>query len=710
MVDKKTTVSIKMKAEGAEKAHKDIKKAFGAIDTKGTTKGLKQLDHWIGQVGRQLRGLEAGFKTLNRNIRMDAGVASTKEFTKEIERLERQIESLTKAKEKDAAADDKRQRRRSFGMGVMQGAGVGEYFPEKELRANVAGRMVGRAGRGAAGMVGAVGQSFTGGMFSGVGGVSAGIAALPGGGLVSGQIQAGAAAAQQNLAMQRSRMGFRQFQAGDIMDRANAAGSRSLAAALASGSVETMGKYNARAMDAEYTARESAMAVPDRDFGRSLAIARIKKGTKGGNYADATATFEGNSETMQKHMIASAVKEFRDKDMKKRQENADKLGPEAYRKTLAEGKRARDSAYASGKQGVLNSASLGLRGAGAKYLGVSENQALQFASGMLQAGGGGAGQLVNKDGSAAGMTKTAMAASTGYGISGDISGAFLRGQKGGGAGKGAEKDFVNAMRSAVSLGLKGSDLTNYMRQTAQGIQAFERTGLPINDASIAGMGRQLQGRGMGGTRSETVSRGLMGVAQNVGMQGPQSAIEMLMMQDMFGFTGEGGVDEMAATMKKMRKGKVDKGGLKKFIESIKGGATGGAAELQVMQAFGSMGIPVGDVEGLLNDDPMAMRKVQKQLENSAKVSSGAIRRKGTAPGQMQRQAGLENMTADAGGKVLTPIQNLEEASKEMLKNFTSFSNVADTVSKQILKTTEDIGPLIADIATSLEYIVSMGKK
>ena len=89
MVDQKSTVSVKLKAEGAKKAHKDIKKAFDAIDTKSTTKGLKQLDHWIGQVGRQLRGLEAGFKTLNRNVRMDAGVDSTKEFTKEIEKLEK---------------------------------------------------------------------------------------------------------------------------------------------------------------------------------------------------------------------------------------------------------------------------------------------------------------------------------------------------------------------------------------------------------------------------------------------------------------------------------------------------------------------------------------------------------------------------------------------------------------------------------------------
>ena len=98
MARKETTVVVKGKGEGWQPLHREVKKTYDAMDPKAVNKGFKQLEHFIGQVTRQVRGLEKGFKDLNQSIRMDRSTQEVKKLREEIAKLKHKIDV-------DSAAD-----------------------------------------------------------------------------------------------------------------------------------------------------------------------------------------------------------------------------------------------------------------------------------------------------------------------------------------------------------------------------------------------------------------------------------------------------------------------------------------------------------------------------------------------------------------------------------------------------------------------------
>lgn len=93
------------------------------------------------------------------------------DLSKSVLRLGHAIEEMGKRSKRsgDGGGGDgednrpRRKKRRGFAMGVLQGAGFGEYFPDEGLGANVAGRMVGRGARGLAGSASSLASSSYGG-------------------------------------------------------------------------------------------------------------------------------------------------------------------------------------------------------------------------------------------------------------------------------------------------------------------------------------------------------------------------------------------------------------------------------------------------------------------------------------------------------------------------------------------------------------------
>ena len=158
--EKKTKVVVETEARGFAKTRREAKQTFEAMDPKEHVKGYKQLGFQVSEVGRQMRGLVAGLRAANKLLRVDDGKKGMADMRKEVEKLRGELEKLQKLGGGGGAGGGagKSGNRRGFAMGILQGSGFGEYFPEQGFGANVAGRALGGAGRRAGGVASAFGS------------------------------------------------------------------------------------------------------------------------------------------------------------------------------------------------------------------------------------------------------------------------------------------------------------------------------------------------------------------------------------------------------------------------------------------------------------------------------------------------------------------------------------------------------------------------
>jgi hypothetical protein len=199
MADKRTRLIVEAQAKGFEPAARAVTKVSAGLKTVADRgKDLTALDKTVGRTTGQFARMGAQVEKLNRLFKSRDGVAQMAAMAKATEAVTRAVEALSAAKEREHGNEEKRRRRReslSFSRGVVQGMGIGEYFPEETPRGfarNVAGRM---AGRMAGGVAGAVSPLAGGGGFMGA------LGAIPGvGGAVAGAVGAGLGAAQGALA------------------------------------------------------------------------------------------------------------------------------------------------------------------------------------------------------------------------------------------------------------------------------------------------------------------------------------------------------------------------------------------------------------------------------------------------------------------------------------------------------------------------------
>lgn len=650
MAERRTTVVVEAKARGFEKTQREVKKTFGQLDTRELTKGFKQLTFLVREMGRQVSGLTSGMKEANRAFRMRDSVQGTQRLGEEIDRLRAKVESLTQAKKRDDEVDRRRANRQGFAMGVLQGAGVGEYFPAQGFTANVAGRVLGGGVRRAAAF-GAV-------PFTGTQGLIQGLSGIPiVGGFLAGQAQNAMGAASEALGVRQQMMGIRALSTAPAPDYA-AIRRRAERRAPQLGE----GEVRRRAREAYVS------GLPDLS---------TRPGILASLFGDAP-----DPEVERARLAAVSVSQARE----------DVASINRARKRAA-GTRAVSRAARGPFQEALT--------AGVRFGGMGPQQSIQFAQSLLQMAGGSIQALGR------GRITQAIAAQTRLGIGADVSGAFVRGQREGmgGVRAGGPDAFMAALRGGMSLALEGSDLTAYMRQMASQIMQWDSTGMPLNVRSAVAMSQALVGA-LGGVRAARVAGGIRTAGQRISKTGPTSAEQFLMLRDLYGLQAGASGEEFASALMRAEAGDFSPEGLQKFTARarIPGKENMSALVLRDMFARGGVDMTISEAKKILaggGGTPAGSIQAAQKRAEGFDLQKEAAR---ILDPQLRAKAGRELGRFGAGERLLPTLSNMEKASNNMLKNFSRFSKEMNAVTSVFRDMSDEVTVLVGRFRRVLDDV------
>lgn len=360
-----------------------------------------------------------------------------------------------------------------------------------------------------------------------------------------------------------------------------------------------------------------------------------------------------------------------------------------------------------------------VRRQGQRLAGISEQQAIEAMSGVLQRGGG-----FIEEARKQGMVKAGFAAQTAYGVGPEVQGAFLQaGRRGGavGAQGRAGEAMTEAISQGLSLGLQGSELQDYMAQMANDISSWKTTGLPINPRSIQQMGAAVAGTGLGGIRGAAIGHGLAQAGQNLAAGGVQDTVDLMMLQTMGGYKGGGMEEYEKAQIQLEQMGGAngwDADTLKDLTGQLMKAGGGGATGRQVVQqALRRKGVQ------MTKGETMAFTKAQlapetmtdTEREQYAKVQGEM---KAGAKGAPQDAAGLEGQALDVmkryGGHIQTAaslqnqqnaignafLESLQKLQKSALNINKSFEDVAKKPVDFLATGIKDLTDSIRGLTTS----------
>jgi hypothetical protein len=295
-----------------------------------------------------------------------------------------------------------------------------------------------------------------------------------------------------------------------------------------------------------------------------------------------------------------------------------------------------------------------ITGAGAGLAGMAKPEAMQFAAQIAQIGGGRAIDMP-KD-----FFRTAFAARTLYGVGPEATGAFMQaGRRGGlvgGAGRGGEA-LAETIGQATAIGLEGSEINDFLSVIAGGIQDWKRTGIQINAGAITGIARGV-GAAVGAVRGMAIARGMQAAATGMSARGPQTTLDLMMMQAA-GYRG-GGAGEFEAAQIAIEKGLTSDQWnviLKRLIRQGGGAETG---RLYAATMFRQAGItmPASEMAKLAQEGIGEVPGAPKAKVTGAELIERAP--KALDP-FLVRQAAITNKQLAAGQKMLTATQNTADS-------------------------------------------------
>lgn len=598
---------------------------LGKVDFKGAKKELGDLqDHLSGLQQEQVAVTKVmadmadktsePYQKLKDHLKGISGEART---------TSRRIEHLTRAfsaqfEEAKRAAEQAEKARGAFVQGLAQG---GLPFPAPFLqRGPGMGRQVAGMAIGKGIMGGARGaQAMGGAMFGGVGGLAQAMQALPGGGVLSGQFMTAAQYAQQNIQWQRTKLGMAPYMedVGQMQERGDYLTQRSARLKSARSKKEKADVELEQAQDQlrtlgiaaqhmyrqkrEKEARAEILSPEgEKVFQKGKGIADkakdaliaygdtvdatlelVKKGDLWGAVTGKGGDIAAKKEIERRELLTTSKGEMKSIEEldKKRDEVYDKMDKRRKKSLKADADYRKELSKASKKYGAGPFRDVGALGVG--LMGVGKPEAAQFVGGMIQAGGGFAGEAREQ-----GMLGTSMAAKTLFGAGPEVSGAFLQaGRRGGmvGGGGRAGGAYTDAIAEGLRMGFEGSEMTNYLQQMAQGIQSFQATGIPINPKSITTLAGDITKSGITGTRAMAMAQGLTGGLQQIGQRGIRSGLDHIMLQLVGGYQG-GGAKEYRAARARMQDlaGTVQGGG----VEDVAAQSTIMGALRQLMKFAG----------------------------------------------------------------------------------------------------------------------------
>jgi len=370
---------------------------------------------------------------------------------------------------------------------------------------------------------------------------------------------------------------------------------------------------------------------------------------------------------------------------------------------------AQDAAAASARFRALYGMSGGdFAGLGVRY-GMDQTELTRFASEVARSRGGTIGAM-----GAGGGTQAALAASV-LGIDAGTSGRVLRGVEIGAMGGGSEGDVLaRTIGRAMALGLEGSEIAEDIARTAQGIEQFERTGLPIAEGARTDIARALIGTGMAAPVAAGRAAAFTSSIQSRAMQGlPTGATDFASLVKLGGYSGGGTEEAIEALFNMQRRGGTPEG----MMELARTFAGAGPTNSPLGRAFGiqqgflRQGMSLGPDEAQAFDLasrgealPPALAAIRdKALEriiaHANKINTAAdidaLASQGVGGGS-QRQAGIRNTTLAAGMTAMSTVQDFEERTASATQ---SFAKLVDKLSL--------LNPLLDKFERVIERIIEL---
>jgi hypothetical protein len=690
--------------------------AFSKVDEK-----IKGLRSRVSQLAKDQLGLgeamakvgdksSAAFREMEdrlRALRQESRAAATEAgllsaaFAKEADAAQKLAHAVKQAQQQ--ATGDQKQAKGAFTQGLLQTVmpqAAGMFLDRGPgMRRQAMGQLVGGGIRRGMGGVG----SFLSTPFTGLQGLQGTLAALPGGGLLSGQLGASAAYAGQALAYQRDRLNY-----------------SSLIGALGEGrphARERLAALGPRPEGGPTPLTSTILGMFSPSGGAKTAGSAWKQGMR----AMGTGGIIANP-------LAASAGGVRPPALGGRSPLADKVTNPGGA-LFDQATQTWDRAAAITRMNLGPDMTIG--GMGRRMGGLSQHEALQFSSQLFQAGGGRYGE-----GPQAGqnqrMTGAAMAAQTMFGVGPGVSGAFLQaGRRGGlvGAGGQGAEAMTGALRDAMEQGLEGSEVTTYLANMAQGIQNWEQSGIPVNKDSLKALGLEISGTGIAGTRAARMAGNMQQYTQGIGQRGIQGGMDLLMLQKIGGFKGGGAQDyeksimnleQMSGDLSTGKFGEKSQDMIRQLV-GMGGGAKGGGLSFlrrKLQPIMGPMslmetaalaqkaGMDTGisedefkaagiDVKGEALKIGRGRGKAGEIGTVEALMSEAAKRVKELAP-NLAKQADIQNQQLEVGSRILSSVQALESSSVKVNGAFldlagptlTRVTNGFEKFAKKLEETTE----------------------
>lgn len=649
MDEAKTKLVLEAETRGFDKVQKIVDDVVGTVEGSGTKAGaLASLDKTLSSIAGSLAKLDDTV----RSIVKSAG------------ELDKRSKGTGGAGAGGAGAGGAPPvpllRDPNFVRGLLQGLGVGQYLPGATtgaLAAQATGAMIGRGVRG-------VGGGIASSAFNGIGSLIQGLGSVPGGGLVAGPMNAAVAAVEQALALQQAQQG-----AAFALDLAG--GSRAARGARAA--VGPAAGVVASSASSSYIANANAERIAELE--KFIADGYAKAAIGGPAYRDGTVFMrevEKAEETWRTLTEGGKAGDLYERAIEAR---ASQAGGEAGSATM----NAQDAAAASARFRALYGMSGGdFAGLGVRY-GMDQTELTRFASEVARSRGGTIGAM-----GAGGGTQAALAASV-LGIDAGTSGRVLRGVEIGAVGGGSEGDVLaRTIGRAMALGLEGSDIAEDIARTAQGIEQFERTGLPLAETTRTNIARALIDTGMAGPVAAGRGAAFTSSIQSRAMQGlPTSATDFAALVKLGGYTG-GGTEEALEALFRMQRGEFTGDQVMDLASSYAGIIPSGPAgrAFGIQQGFkGYMSMSADDAHAFdlvsrgetLPDARAAIRdRALERIDRANKINTAAqidaYASQGVGGG-VQRQAGIRNTTLAAGMTAMSTVQDFEDRTARATRSF-----------------------------------------
>lgn len=455
----------------------------------------------------------------------------TKAYSAQFREADKAAKASAKASEEQARAQQ--MARGAFRQGLAQG---GLPFPAPFLQrgpgmgAQIAGMAVGGLVSGGIKAGRAIGSSF-----GGVQGFAQALTAVPGiGTIAAGQLMAQASYAQQNIQYQQTKLGLAPY-VGSYLDIRDMEKTKKAAREEATKLLAT--KRVAEAQLKQLSPGKAAQVIKSVEEGITSVAGFIEEFTglqdKGIHSRKRSAEIQADKiKITSKGIKTSPLYQALFPETPKSVIKDEKI--EVFKKGLEDINKELNKVWSKVKDPFPS-----IEKAGLNLMGVSAPEAAQFAGGIVQTGGGFMAGAKEQ-----GLINLGMAANTLYGAGPEVTGAFLKATRRGGiAGSmGGALDFENVIVEGLKAGLEGSEMTVYLQSIAEGIQNFEQTGIPVNPKSITALAGDISKAGITGTRAITIAQGLTGGLQQMARGGARRGVDLLMLQLLGGYKGEGAED------------------------------------------------------------------------------------------------------------------------------------------------------------------------